>query len=208
MTKIKSGQNEKEYEKNDFLASVGGFFAELIKIFIFAAIIVIPIRVFLFQPFFVQGASMEPNFEDGEYLIVNEFGYKKTDLGITTIKPFKKLKRGEVVVFRYPKNEQLFFIKRVIGLPGERIKIDGGKVYIFNKKHPDGFELKETYLPKNLKTVGEINYFIKNNEYFVMGDNRMHSSDSRIWGPVPEFDVIGRVVFRAWPPNRITFFAK
>ncbi len=200
-------KNKKE-EKKEFYSGVTGFFVELIKVFLFAAIVVIPVRMFLFQPFFVQGASMEPNFEDGEYLIVNEFGYKRSDLGVTTIQPFKNLKRGDVVVFRYPKNPQLFFIKRVVGLPGEKIEIRNGSVYIFNKDNPGGFKLEEEYLSKDLKTSGNVNYIIKDNEYYVLGDNRKHSSDSRAWGPVHKRDIIGKVILRAWPPNRISLFVK
>ena len=187
---------------------VGGFILEVVKIFILAFVIIIPIRVFLFQPFFVQGASMEPNFENNQYLIVNEFGYKKTEVGpLFTIKPFKELGRQEVVVFRYPKNPTQFFIKRTIGLPGERVEIKDNQVKIFNDEHPDGFVLDESaYLPVNIKTKGDLVIKLKSDEYFVMGDNREFSSDSRIWGPVPEADIVGKALFRAWPLDKISIF--
>ena len=185
---------------------VGGFFIEIIKIFLLALIIIMPVRVFLFQPFFVQGASMEPNFENGEYLIVNELGYKKTDLKITTVESFREIKREDVIVFRYPKNQKQFFIKRIIGLPGEEVKIKKGKVYIFNDKNPKGFQLEEEYLPRDLLTRGDSDYKVKEGEYFVMGDNRSHSSDSRIWGPITEDDVIGKVFIRAWPITKAKIF--
>jgi len=116
-----------DYEKESYYG-VGSFILELLKIFFLAFIIIVPVRVFLFQPFFVQGASMEPNFEDNQYLIVNEFGYKETKIGVAnkdlfTIGSFKSLSREDVVVFRYPKNRSQFFIKRVIGLPGEKIEV-------------------------------------------------------------------------------------
>ncbi|KKR21065.1 MAG: Signal peptidase I [Candidatus Moranbacteria bacterium GW2011_GWA2_39_41] len=191
---------------------VGGFVLEVIKIFILAFVIIIPIRVFLFQPFFVQGASMEPNFENNQYLIVNEFGYKKTVVGLGgkdffTIEPFKKLGRQEVIVFRYPKNPTQFFIKRTIGLPGEKIEIKDGKVMIFNDEHPDGFILDESaYIPSNIRTTGDLVIKLKSDEYFVMGDNRAFSSDSRSWGPLSEANIIGKALFRAWPLDKILVF--
>jgi len=122
---------------------VGSFILEIIKIIVLAFVIIVPIRIFLFQPFFVQGASMEPNFEDGQYLIVNELGYKETELGLGnqslyTVKPFKELNRQEVVVFRYPLDPSKFFIKRVIGLPGEKVEIKNNQVTIYNKIIPMG----------------------------------------------------------------------
>jgi len=191
---------------------VGGFIMEIIKIFILAFVIIVPIRVFLFQPFFVQGASMEPNFENNQYLIVNEFGYKKTSIGadgktLFTVEPFKELKRQDVVVFRYPKNPTQFFIKRVIGLPGEKVEVKAGKVIIHNAENPDGFVLDEKgYLPDTTKTTGELAVTLKSDAYFVMGDNRLFSSDSRSWGPVPEEDIIGRAFLRAWPLDKVAVF--
>lgn len=195
-----------EFEKEEVYQGVGGFFLEIVKIFILAIVVIVPIRVFLFQPFFVQGASMEPTFEDGQYLIVNELGYKETDLKIFRVDSFKELKRGDVIVFRYPFNPSQFFIKRIVGLPGERIKIDRGSVYIYNKENPDGKKLEEEYLPKDLSTKGENDYQIKDDEYFVMGDNRNHSSDSRMWGPIKSSHVVGRVLLRAWPINKMNIF--
>jgi len=193
-------------EKEEVYQGVGGFFLEIVKIFILAIVVIVPIRVFLFQPFFVQGASMEPNFEDGQYLIVNELGYKETDLKFFKVDSFKELKREDVIVFRYPHNPSQFFIKRIIGLPGERIRLDKGSVYIYNDKNPEGLKLDETYLPKDLNTKGENDYQIKNDEYFVMGDNRNHSSDSRVWGPVKTSNVVGKVLLRAWPINKMDVF--
>lgn len=191
---------------------VGNFVLEIVKIVLLAFFVIVPIRVFLFQPFFVQGASMEPNFEDGEYLIVNEFGYKDTSIGIGdshffTINHFKTVDRDRVVVFRYPLDPSKYFIKRVIGLPGEKIEIRNGHVTISNKEHPDGFVLDESkYLPKGLATSGDIVTTLKDNEYFVLGDNRPYSSDSRIWGAVPENLVVGEVLLRAWPLDRLNFY--
>ena len=191
---------------------VGGFVLEIIKIISLAFIIIVPIRVFLFQPFFVQGASMEPNFENGQYLIVNELGFKKTTIGLGDIRffsvgAFREILRQKVVVFRFPKDPNKFFIKRVIGLPGDKIEIKDGSYKIFNIENPDGFSLDESaYLPKGMKTSGELVVTLKNNEYFVMGDNRPFSSDSRVWGVVPDDDIIGEVLLRAWPLNQISVF--
>lgn len=193
-------------EKEEVYQGVGGFFLEIVKIFILAIVVIVPIRVFLFQPFFVQGASMEPTFEDGQYLIVNELGYKETDLKFFKVDSFKELKRGDVIVFRYPHNPSQFFIKRIIGLPGERIKIDKGVAYIYNEEHPEGLKLDETYLPSGLTTKGENDYQIRDDEYFVMGDNRNHSSDSRVWGPIKTSHVVGKVFLRAWPINKMNVF--
>lgn len=191
---------------------VASFILEIIKIVVLAFVIIVPIRVFLFQPFFVQGASMEPNFEDKEYLIINELGYKKTNIGfgdtnLFTVKPFKEIQRQRVIVFRYPLEPSKYFIKRVIGLPGERLEIKDGKITIFNDQHPDGFLLNEdAYLSKSVRTVGDISTNLASDEYFVMGDNRMFSSDSRAWGPVKDKFIMGEVLLRAWPIGRAEIY--
>lgn len=199
-------KNRENEEREEIYQGVGGFFIEIIKIFILAIIVILPIRMFLFQPFFVQGASMEPTFENGQYLIINELGYKETDLKVAKITSFKEIVRGEVIVFRYPLNPKQFFIKRVVGLPGERIKIEKGSVYIYNKSNPEGLKLEEDYLPAGLMTKGDNDYTIKEDEYFVMGDNRNHSSDSRMWGPIKTSNVVGRVLLRAWPISEAKLF--
>jgi len=199
-------ENESIPEENEEVYfGVGGFLWEVVKVFLWAIVIIVPIRMFLFQPFFVQGASMEPNFQDGDYLIVNEFGYKQTSIIIAgkhlfTVKSFKDPQRLDTIVFRYPKNPQQFFIKRVIGLPNEQVKIENGKVIIYNEQNPEGINLNENgYIAKNVITNGNVNIKLKNNEYFVLGDNRNASYDSRGWGVLPQKDIIGKVLLRAWP---------
>jgi len=199
-------QNNKNIESGEeTYYGVGSFIWEVIKVFFWALVIIIPVRVFLFQPFFVQGASMEPNFEDGDYLIINELGYKQSNISIAglhifTADSFKDLKRYDVAVFRYPVNPQQFFIKRVIGLPGEEIKVENGKVFIYNLQNPDGFMLDESeYLSANLFTTGKLDIKLGQDQYFVLGDNRKASYDSRVWGAVPQSDIIGKVLLRAWP---------
>ncbi|KKP80226.1 MAG: signal peptidase I [Candidatus Moranbacteria bacterium RIFOXYA12_FULL_35_19] len=197
----------KKEEADYSYQGVGEFILEIIKIIALAFIIIVPIRVFLFQPFFVQGASMEPNFEDGQYLIINEFGFKETDLKIINVESFKNLERQQAVVFRYPMDPKKFFIKRIIGLPGEKIQIKNSEITIFNESHPLGFVLDEKeYIPSNVRTKGDSVVSLKDDQYFVLGDNRAFSSDSRIWGPVPKEDIIGEVLLRAWPLDKISVY--
>lgn len=163
------------------------FIWETGKIVIVALLIVVPIRLFLFQPFFVRGQSMEPNFENGDYLIVDEISYR-----------FRNPQRGEVIVFKNPQNPSQRLIKRIIGLPGETIEIKDGQVIIYNQK--EKMVLNELdYLPAGHQTPGQVYLTLAKNQYFVLGDNRLSSADSRRWGPLPRKNIIGRVFFRPWP---------
>lgn len=191
--------------------SKSSFFRELLTFGFLAIFVVLPVRVFVFQPFFVSGQSMAPNFHDGEYLIVNEFGYKSKvmagDKEVMSLKRFNNFKRGDVVVFRYPLNPNEFFIKRVIGLPGEKVKITDGKIKIYNEEFPTGFTLEESaYLPENALTRGEEEFDLNENEFIVLGDNRLHSSDSRSWGKLSGDYIVGKVLLRGWPLSEIKIF--
>lgn len=205
-------ENEKPEISEKSHYAIGGFLFELVKVVFWAFLIIAPIRIFLFQPFFVQGASMEPNFSNNEYLIINELGYKKTQIGIPgkpffSVEPFKNLERNEVIVFRYPKKKSQFFIKRIIGLPGEKVEIKNNQVFIHNQEYPEGFRVDESnYLEKEVQTKGDLVVTLGAEEFFVMGDNRMFSSDSRSWGPVNRGDIIGRVFLRAWPLHKLVLF--
>lgn len=179
-----------------YLSAAGLFILEVVKIAVLAGVTIALIRYFLFKPFYVKGASMEPNFYDREYLIVDELTYR-----------LRAPERGEVVVFRYPGNPKEYFLKRIIGLPGERVKVAEGKVTIYNDAHPDGVELNESYLPSNLPTIGEEKTTLSNNQYFVMGDNRPNSYDSRRFGPVDKSLLVGRALLRGWPFSRIGTFS-
>jgi signal peptidase I len=165
-------------------------FWELVRFAFFALIIVIPIRVYIAQPFVVSGSSMVPTFEDGQYLIIDEISYRLNDP-----------KRDEVVVFRYPNDPTKFFIKRIIGLPNETVDIKNNTIVITSKEHPDGFTLDQSYI-KN-ETNNNMRFELKDNEYFVMGDNRIASSDSRYWGAVSRDLLIGKVFLRLLPISKI-----
>lgn len=189
--------------------TVGGFIYEVVKMFLLAVVIIVPIRVFLFQPFIVRGASMEPNFSEKQYLIINEFGYKNVELfgGAVHVEPRKDFTRREVVVFAAPTKRKDFYIKRVVGLPGESVQVRDGIVTVFNEANPDGYVLDESsYLPTGRRTTGDVRHDLADDEYYVLGDNRNASSDSRIFGPVNKNDVVGRVLLRAFPFNKIEFF--
>lgn len=176
-------------------ASITLFVIEVLQIIFISSAIIIPIRYFLIQPFYVKGASMEPNFYDSEYLIIDELTYRT-----------RVPERGEIVVFRYPRDPSEFFIKRVIGLPGETVQIGDGHVTIFNTDHPNGVLLNEPYLGDVL-TSGTKNVTLASDEYYVLGDNRGESMDSRIFGPVTRDHFIGRVWIRGLPVNRVATFA-
>ena len=153
---------------------------------ILAVIIVVPIRYFIFQPFFVQGMSMEPNFYDGDYLIVDEITYRFVDP-----------QRGEVVVFKYPQRPSQRYIKRIIGLPEETISIKEGQISIINENGTRILDESDYLL--DAYTGGEIKVSLSENEYFVLGDNRDFSSDSRRWGALSREFIVGKVYLRAWP---------
>lgn len=180
------------------------FIWDFLKIVLIALAIIIPIRYFVFQPFIVSGSSMEPNFMNNQYLIIDELSMY-----------FSDPKRGEVVVMRYPKDHKQYFIKRVVGLPLEKVEIsDNGKVIIINEQNPNGFTLDEPYLPnQNLtnphdKAVvgGNKTLTLGLNEYFMMGDNRVASSDSRDWGALKRSEMVGKVILRALPLNEFKLY--
>lgn len=154
------------------------------------------IRFFIAAPYIVQGASMEPTFFDYHYLIVDRLSYR--------VSPPE---RGDVVVFNLPQNESRALIKRVIGLPNETVTISNGVVTIKNAAHPDGFTLSEPYLDRErLGGINTLNMALGEDEYFVLGDNRAVSADSRTWGSLPEHEIVGRVFLRLYPFTHISVF--
>lgn len=169
------------------------FFKELLKFGLLAIVIVLPIRLFIAQPFVVSGASMEPTFENGEYLIVDQISYELGDP-----------KRYDVVIFRFPKDPSKFFIKRIIGLPGETVTV-GPEGSFVTREDGSRLDLDESYVANRGNGAGG-RFVVGDKEYFVMGDNRPASSDSRVWGAVPRQDVVGRAFLRLLPPSEISIF--
>ncbi len=154
------------------------------------------IRFFIAAPYVVSGQSMEPNFHDWQYLIVDRISY---DLGEPS--------RGDIIVFDLPQNESKALIKRIIGLPGETVMLSGQSVTIINEEHPQGFTLEEPYLDSaNLAPNTELTMKLTADEFFVLGDNRRVSADSRVWGSLPRKDIVGRVLFRLYPFDQLSIF--
>jgi len=177
--------------------SFGAYLAELGRFLLVALVIIVPLRLFIAEPFIVSGCSMFPTFNNKEYLIVDKISYHQ-----------RTPQRGEVIVFKYPKDEQQYFIKRIIGLPGETVNIEQGGVVVSSQESPNGVRLKENYLPNQTQTFGRTEPLtLGSDEYFVLGDNRTASSDSRVWGVLPKHDIVGRVVLRVLPVNRFTLFS-
>lgn len=173
------------------------FLIELLESAAISLIIILPIRFFIIQPFFVKGQSMEPNFRENDYLIVDELSFR-----------LREPQRGEVVVLRSPLERNYFFIKRIVGLPGETISIKNGEVTIFSKSRPQGDVLDEPYLKNGEVTDGNLELKIPEGQYFVMGDNRRYSYDSRRWGLLGKADLIGRVWLRLWPIDVVRVYAR
>lgn len=167
---------------------------DTLKVLVVSVAIILPIRAYVAQPFFVRGASMDPSFHDGEYLIVDELSYNLN---------LRSPRRGDVVVFQYPLDPSQHYIKRIVGLPNERVLIRRGVVTVINEAFPNGILLNEAqYLPPERRTEGDTDIALSDNEYFVLGDNRTHSSDSRTWGAVRDDYIVGRAWLRVFPVAR------
>ncbi|MFH1098990.1 MAG: signal peptidase I [Candidatus Uhrbacteria bacterium] len=192
---LKSNFDHDGPHRKSHLRAFGLYLLEVIRVIIIALAVIIPVRYFLVQPFYVKGASMEPNFEDHEYLIIDELSYR-----------FRPAARGDIIVFRYPFDPSQFFIKRVIGLPGERVEIRNGSVRIANADHPNGFVLVESYLAPGVVSSGERIVSLGPDDFFVLGDNRRQSFDSKDFGPIPRRSIVGRAWLRGWPIDRFQLF--
>ncbi len=161
---------------------------EIVKVVLISLAIILPVRLFLVQPFYVEGASMEPNFHASDYLIIDELSYR-----------FHQPQRGEVIIFKNPRNHREYFIKRVIGLPGESVEVKDGRVFV------NGKELAEAYIKHfSIDTYSAVK--LADNHYFVMGDNRTNSLDSRQIGSISKEAIIGRVWVRGWPLDKMNTF--
>lgn len=171
------------------------FIKEMARFTIVSLVVVLPIRMFIAQPFLVSGGSMDPTFEDGQYLIIDEISYY-----------FNQPERGQVVVFKYPNNPSKYFIKRIIALPTETVIVKNNEVRIKNNRYPEGFVLEEKYVKNPDFQIRDIEVKLGEKQYFVMGDNRASSSDSRDWGPVEEKYITGNVLVRLLPVTKIDFY--
>jgi signal peptidase I len=170
------------------------FIGEILNFALLALIVVLPIRMFVAQPFIVSGASMETTFSTGQYLIVDQVSYR-----------FEEPRRGEVIIFRYPKDPSKFFIKRIIGIPGDTVTVKGNAVTITNAEQPEGVTLEEPYI-LDMAPTNNITETLGEGEYFVMGDNRDASSDSRMWGVLQRDKIIGRAFLRLYPFTKAGIF--
>jgi len=184
--------HSKEYKKIGKIEKKEDEVVEFIKTLAVALIFMLCIRFYIIQPFSVKGSSMEPSFYEGEYLIVDEISYR-----------FSEPQRGDIVVFKLKnKDYNEYLIKRIIGLPGETVVIKDGKVIIKNEENKDGYILKENYLPEERLTNGELEESVPLNSYFVLGDNRGVSYDSRLFGFIEKDKLTGKVLFRGLPIER------
>ncbi len=182
-------------------ASFWSSLAEWIKVIAIALLISLPIRFFIAEPFIVNGASMDPTFATGQFLIVDRLSYR-----------FNEPKRGDVIVFRYPNNPSTYYIKRIIGLPGETVNIRDG---IISVDFPSTITpvlsatsttIDEPYVKSNHASSDTLRAKLNSTEYFVMGDNRRESSDSRAWGPLQKDLIIGRPAIRLYPITKLSIY--
>lgn len=163
---------------------------EVAKVVVIALVIVVPLRVFVFQPFLVRGDSMEPNYHNGDYLIVDQISYR-----------LRSPERGEVIVLKFPFDTSQRFIKRIVGLPGETVEVKDNKVVVYEREHvARGAKVldESEYLTQSLDTPGSVRIDLAEQEYFVLGDNRVFSSDSRKWGVLEKELIVGRVFFNVF----------
>lgn len=173
--------NRMQEEKRDGIA-------DIVKFAVIALLIVVPIRWFIAQPFIVKGASMEPTFQNGDYLIVDQLSYR-----------LHEPERFDVIIMRYPRDPTVFFIKRIIGLPNETVELVGEHIIIQRGGDASSLTLDQSFLDPARVSEAYGTYALGPDEYFVMGDNRDASSDSRSWGPLPKKNVIGRALVRLLP---------
>lgn len=179
------------------------FVTDIFETVILALALFIVINTFVAQLHQVYGSSMLPNFKDNEYLLTDKITFR-----------LREPQRGEIVIFKAPEAPQRDYIKRVVGLPGESLLITENHIVIYNKTHPQGIILQESYLKAGTSTDGRktilegVRFNIPNDSYVVLGDNREASSDSRSWGVVKRNEIIGRSLVRLWPPQELSIVAR
>jgi signal peptidase I len=191
------------------IKKVKEFIKETAYIVVVSLVIILPIRAFVAQPYIVSGDSMDNTFQNGNYLIINEISYR-----------FSEPKRGDVIVFKVPPSglelqklpstKTVYYIKRIIGLPGDTVEINGDEVKIYNNEYPSGKVLSEPYININKSVFSPFTEIkqkvvLKDGEYYVMGDNRHNSSDSRLWGTLPRANIVGKSFLRLFPFTEISF---
>ena len=172
-----------------------GKLREWLEVIVIALVISLPIRIFIAEPFIVNGASMDPTFSSGQFLIVDRLSYR-----------FDSPRRDDVIVFEYPNNPRTYYIKRIIGLPNETVSIKNGRITITGKESPKGIELKENFIDPSHASYDTFSVSLGPTEYFVMGDNRAQSSDSRSWGPLKEDFIVGKPILRLLPINTVSIW--
>jgi len=180
----------KPSEKEEKKRGVMSFVWEVIRFVFLALIIVVPIRIYIAQPYIVSGTSMEPTFETGNYLIVDQLSYRLADP-----------ERGDIIIFRYPLKTSKFLIKRIIGLPGETLRMDVGSLAVTSAGTDEFIKIEEPYVEK--MALNTFSMTLSDDEYFVMGDNRRASLDSRVWGPLERKYIVGRALVRLLPLTQI-----
>lgn len=168
---------------------------EIFKYTVISLIIVAPFRIFVAQPFIVSGESMSNTFQPREYLIVDQLTYRRA-----------VPERGDVVIFKYPLDTSVYFVKRVIGLPGETVRIDQGVVTVQGASSSVPVRLDEPYVSSQARVQKRIEITLESDEYFVLGDNRKESSDSRVWGPLQQKYIVGRAFARVFPITRMSIW--
>lgn len=170
-------------------------FFELLMLTAVAAVFITAVHLFVVQPFITSGDSMAPTFDSGEYLVIDEISYYS-----------HTPERGDVVVFRYPLDPSVYFIKRLIGVPGDTVTIKKGVVSVQTQNSSSSVVVQEFYVTPANKTLDSSTITLTSDEYFVLGDNRAGSFDSRLWGPVPRRYIIGEPILRLFPLQKLALW--
>jgi signal peptidase I len=174
-------------EQNEAPEKKNSFFMEILQSLLVAAVLAFIIHTFIMQNFRIPSGSMEPTLQIQDYIFASKLAYR-----------LDEPKRGDIVVFKYPNDTSRYFVKRLIAVGGETVTLKGGILYI------DGVPLEEDYLPPELEMLGSYGpKTVPADQYFMMGDNRNNSSDSRDWGFVSRDLIVGKEIFIYWPPGRI-----
>lgn len=160
-------------------------FSEVFESVAIAVLLAVIIRLFVLEPFYIPSGSMEPTLREHDRIIVSKLNYR-----------FQEPKRGDIIVFKYPKDTKRNFVKRLIGLGGETVALKNSRLYI------NGQLVPEDYLPQGLRFADFGPVEVPRGSYFMLGDNRNNSEDSRVWGFLPEKLIVGKEIFIYWPPGR------